>query len=312
MRRLSSFALLSVSISIPGLAACVAGASGTSTTGPAVAPPEDPGTGPVADACPQEMGADAPDTADGAPPLDVGTHQGCYGLNDARDSFALAAPAHQGPVLYQLRVSGPGQGCLTAIGADGAVFKGLDTCADGPGATMEGWTLVMGGSAFTLQTRDLSGNAPTTANPYTLEIQATPLADPGEPDSREAPVPLELGQPTSAFLANAGNVKDLDHDYFAVTVPKDMRKKTRFQVAIDDVPSEVHMVLRVLDDKGRVLHEGAGANPGAAVAAEVKMKGPGTYLFHLRSLSGDNQTIGGKGAPPARAVKPYRITVSVP
>jgi hypothetical protein len=203
-------------------------------------------------------------------------------------------------------------GCLVATDADRAILRQLNTCAKNPGAALDAFAVVMGGTQWFLETRDLVGDALRNARPYTLEIQATPLADPGEPDAMDRPVPLALGQAAQALMVNAANADKLDNDYYVVEVPKNLRKKTRFQVVISDVPDDVHMVLQVMDADGKRLYNGSGANPGATLRAEVKMKGPGKYLFHLRNLRGDNRYVAGIDQPMTRVIKPYTITVSVP
>jgi hypothetical protein len=264
----------------------------------------------MGDSCPQELGVDAPDSPDNAPALGVGTHTGCYGIGDARDTFTLKAPEHAGPVLYRLKISGPEAiACLVAKDADRAKIPRLDTCAKNPGAALDAWVVVMGGTSWSLETRDLSGNALKTAHPYTLDIQATPLADVGEPDAADKPVALTLGEGKQSFLVNAANADKLDNDYFSVDVPKDMKKKTRFQVAITDLADEAHVALEVLDANKKVVFSRGAPNPGANLKVDVKMKGPGMYVFHLRDISGTNKVIGGPGEPSQRATKPYTITV---
>lgn len=267
---------------------------------------------PAEGGCPQELGADAPTTPDGAPQIEPGSHRGCYGIDDPKDNFSLTAPAHAGPVLYRLRVSGAGAtACLIGRDADRAVMPHLNGCASGPGAALDAWGVVMGGTSWSLETRDLVGDWRTTARPYVLEIEAIPLDDPGEPDSMENPVPLAIGETKKAYMVNAANATRLDQDYFAVEVPKNMPKKTRFQVVVSDVPEDVQPVLAVHDADKRRIGGGTAANAGATLRAEVKMKGPGTYLFHLRNLVGNNQLVGGKDEPLGRATKPYSITVTV-
>lgn len=317
--RLGRFVLLVSSLGVTGCVVKTGGPAGSPT------PPPPPASAPVApaapaaaqpaapeEACPQELGADAPDTPDGAPQLGEGSHRGCYGLDDRRDVFALTAPAHAGPVLYRLRLTSPdGQPCLEAKDADRAVLPRLNTCSSGKGAALDAWAVVMGGTSWLLETRDGRGDWHKHARPYTLDIQATPLADLGEPDAKERPVPLALGEAKQAFLINAGNAKDLHHDYFSVVVPKDMRKKTRFQVEIADVAADAQVALEVFDSDGRKLGGGSGANPGATLRTEVKMKGPGTYVFHLRNTMGNNGIVAGKDEPAVRMTKPYTIKVSV-
>lgn len=243
--------------------------------------------------------------------IGVGTIQGCYGIEDRRDTFALTAPAHPGPVLYRLRVSSPtAMGCLVAKDADRAVIPRLEKCAKNKGAALDAWVVVMGGSPWYLETRDLSGNSLRTADPYTLEIQATPLPDVGEPDSPQAPVPLALGETKQSFLINAANVKDLDNDYYIVEVPRHLRGKRQLEIVVSDVASDVQLGLNVTDGDGRrVLSRGA-PNPGATLRAEVKLKGPGRYFIHLRNVWGTNRIVGGDEQPAERVVKPYTITVN--
>lgn len=307
-----------------GLVACTVRTGGPSGPPPgpmpppsgspaATPPPPGPAAPPMAEACPQELGADAPDTPDGAPSLDVGTHQGCYGVDDRKDTFALTAPAHAGPVLYNLRVSSAtGTGCLVAMDADRAVIPRLNKCAKNKGAALDAWVVVMGGTPWFLETRDVSGGTLRRAEAYTLEIKATPLADIGEPDSMQAPVPLAAGEAKQAFLVNAANAKELDHDYFVVEVPKNMRKKTRFEVVVADVPTDAHVALQVFNADGKKLFSGSAPNAGATLRAEVKMKGPGRYIFHLRNIVGGNKVVGGADEPAYRATKPYSITVNLP
>src|SRR5262245_51214303 len=89
--------------------ACAAKSGGPPPSGPlssdpppsvaGTPPPSGPTAPPPGDPCPQEVGGkDAPDGLDGAPALTAGTHQGCYGVNDKKDTFTIAAPAHKGPV----------------------------------------------------------------------------------------------------------------------------------------------------------------------------------------------------------------------
>jgi hypothetical protein len=273
--------------------------------------PAEPAPVAAGDPCPQEMGKDAPDGLDGALPLEAGTTKGCYGANDKKDTFVLTAPG-QTPVAYHLRVqSRTGQGCLTAYDANKAITPKLDLCVNKEGEVREGWVVVMGGTQWYLQTRDLKGSTLASAEPYTLDVEATPLEDPGEPDAMEKPVALALGEAKKAFLTGAANATKMDHDYFVVEVPKDMKKKTRFDVNVTDVPSDVQVAVVVYDGSGKKIGEKGASNPGAALKADIKMKGPGKYIFHLRNIHGTSDLIG-HGQPLDRAQKPYTITVNAP
>ena len=327
--RLGRFVLVACSALGVSCVVRTAGPSGPPPAGPYTAPPPTnpsytapPPAGPPAgppvavappEACPQELGADAPETPDGAPLIGVGTLRGCYGIADKRDVFMLTAPAHQGPVLYRLRITSTVEGmpCLEAKDADRARLPQLNACAKNAGAGLDAWVVVMGGTSWFLETRDVTGSSRKTERPYALDIQATPVPDVGEPDAMERPVPLVLGEATQAYMISAANTKQLDHDYFSVVVPNNLRRKMRLVIEIADVAADAHAALQVFDDTGRRIGGANAPNAGATLRTDVKMKGPGTYVFHVRNLSGNNRVVAGIDEPAIRATKPYSIRVSV-
>jgi hypothetical protein len=174
--------------------------------GPAPAGEPTAATAPGDGACPEELGADAPDAVVGAPALAPGVTQGCSGIEDSGDFFVLSAPTHPGPVLYRIELNGAEmQSCLRGVNADKEVIPGLDSCSDDLGAPYRVWTTVQGGSQWYLRVGDLRGNGMGLAQPYTLKVEAFPINDTGEPDSAERPVALALGQTQAAFFISAAN-----------------------------------------------------------------------------------------------------------
>jgi hypothetical protein len=179
------------------------------------------------------------------------------------------------------------------------------------GATIKGWVVVQGGTTWYLETKDLAGDALATARTYALTVEATPIADGGEPDSKEKQVALTMGQPVEAWFVAAANEPGPEEDWYAVTIPKDMKKKTTMKIAIDGVGSKIQVVARVYDGKGADIGGGTGASEGAALATDVKLRGPGTYLIQVKNLAGAGTPMAGMGDAADNATKPYTITVSM-
>ena len=258
------------------------------------------------------MGADAPDSIDGAPTLATGTTAGCYGEGDKRDMFMVAPAGRPGAVLYRIAIQSDAHVCVNALDATQAKIHGAEMCGEGPGATFSGWVSVAGDQPWYLETFDLSGDALSTSRAYTLSVEPTPIEDAGEPDTADAPIALTLGTPAQAYFASVAGVGDAERDYFVVEVPKNMKKKTSFAISVTGVPDTVQLAVKAWDAKKGQIGEKSAPNPGAELDVELKMKGPGTYTFELRNIAGSGTAVAGKGEPPAHVTAPYTITISVP
>jgi hypothetical protein len=293
--------------SAAAVAACATPTSNVQEPGPAGA-----GTPAPAEACAQELGQDAPDSFDGAPALDVGTHGGCYGLGDRADTFTLSAPAHNAGVLYRLEISGhaSAQACLEIFDASRAVPRGAGKggmCADNPGAALRAWAVVMGGTQWFLRVRDLSGSADREARSWNLTIGAEPLADPAEPDGDPAAIkPLALGQPQTAYFVDAINAGGPENDTFALAVPA----RGKLTISLQNGDPSVQFTAAVVDAAGKeVVRRKAAPNPGANLEVQGTVN-RGPHLVRITNLAGSGTPPAGRGEPPRYATAPYTILAS--
>ncbi len=105
-------------------------------------------------------------------------------------------------------------------------------------------------------------------------IGAAPLVDPGEPDSREAPRPLEVGPEVRATISPVG-----DTDWWAVRLPGAgiLRVELTEAAAGEMVPE---ITVETEDGKALLVYQ---PPPGARGRAPVQVPGPGLYRIAVRN-----------------------------
>lgn len=199
------------------------------------------------------------------------TITGCFGQGeDQADAFMLSAPANDGPVLFRFQL------------------------ATDPGAT--GCFEFMGGD------RDRHDR------PYTLTVQAEPVADVGEPNQTpDTATALALGAPQDASFATPLNGPNPEMDVYRVEVPR----KGKLAIVVENVDPTIQLAARISNPAGVRLVEKGAANAGATLRIEQKVAKPGPFFIELRNIAGAGTPAAGVGEPPQYLTGPYRITASL-
>ncbi len=125
--------------------------------------------------------------------------------------------------------------------------------------------------SYYLRLSDIDGIS--SPDPYQLRLGFVAAPDPSEPnDGYERATPIPLGSPVQGRIFPRG-----DDDWYVLRVPE----RGHLELALDSIPPELLLGLRLHDRNLQQLAEGFALNPGDPVSARFEISAPGDYVVRV-------------------------------
>ncbi|MEQ1568608.1 MAG: hypothetical protein ABMA64_23420 [Myxococcota bacterium] len=242
------------------------------------------------------------DTVDAATPVDVDGRYtdlcvtGSDG-DDPADWFVLTAPADAAggvvtAALENVRDGGLAEFSVIALADGGSVpLNPYSVEFDQP---VSGWFTVAPGASYAIGVVRFAGTGPQYTYDLRLDYQAIP--DPQEPNPKESPTAIELGQDIRGSFAGVTAASVLQQGEALDAFTFDLSAST-VRVSLTDVPADLACDVELFDAAGLGVGEAYQTDPGLDCVIDAESLEPGSYTAWVHVFAGEPPNAGGGEAP---------------